>query len=277
MNNIVDFDLVHRDPAPPWRRPAADQAGQQFPPAGEPAPDAVRTALQLVLGSDLFCKAQRMRRLLHFLVEKRLASESRETGEYAIGIQVFDRDPATYDTSDDPIVRVQMGRLRDKLKAYYESTGRQAALRFSIPMGSYMPEIHASNAPARIGDSYLLAMLPLQCFDDEPDGRAFAGGLNEELAFHLYRVFGQQIVAHTFTPAGSPSSPPLARCASHRLEGSVRVDGATLRVSLRLVDSTAGCIAWCEQFDRCSTFSIGLQEELAMAICDALIAYFSRG
>lgn len=233
---------------------------------------AVRRALALVLSSDGFCKAQRLSRLLRFLVEKRLTGAPRDTAEYAIGIEVFDRDPATYSTGDDPIVRVQVGRLRDKLKHYYATAGQHAALRFSVPVGSYMPEIEPMhNIPPTLGSNYLLAIVPLAYFDADADGAAFTRGLNEELAYHLYKAFGQTIVSHTFDTGAAGGG------VSHRLEGSIRVNGEQVRTSVRLIDRAAGCIVWSEQFDDSAPFAIALQEQLAHAICGALKQYFALG
>lgn len=244
-------------------------------PAGDAQADAeVRAALTHVLASGVFCKAQRMRRLLRFLVEKRLTGALCDTNEYAIGIDVFDRDPATYNTGEDPIVRVQVGRLRDKLKAYYGAAGQHALVRFSIPVGSYMPKIDLMNkVPPANGRRYLLAIAPLVFFSADPDGAAFTRGVNEELAYHLFKAFGQTIVSHTFDTLAHAGGAGV----SHQLEGSVRVHCERLRTSIRLIDSAAGCIVWSEQFDQCAPFAIALQEELARAICAALEQHFALG
>ncbi|MFA5018701.1 MAG: hypothetical protein WC504_14200, partial [Methylobacter sp.] len=60
----------------------------------------------------------------------------------------------------------------------------------------------------------------------------------------------------------------------HLLEGSVQIDEERLRASIRLVDVSAGCIAWTEQFDRRVFFAISHQEELASSICRALKRFF---
>lgn len=237
----------------------------------------VRAALLQLLASQQFCKAGRMRRLMRFLVEQELAGALGDTGEYTIGIQVFDRDARSYATCEDPIVRVQVGRLRARLQAYYAGAGAHAELRFSIPIGSYMPTIsrHGDSA-GRLPHEHLLAVMPLLAFAPDPQGVAFCHGLNEELAYQLFNAFGHKIVSHTFA---LPELGPLPRPAgvSHVLEGSVRVNGEQIRASLRLVDAGAGCIAWSEQFDLCGPFAIALQEQLALAICSALKRYFAHG
>jgi TolB-like protein len=244
------------------------------------APADVRQALAQLLASKEFCKAQRTSRLLRFLIEKELAGEVNETAEYAIGIEVFDRDPVAYSTAEDPIVRVQVGRLRDRLKVYYASSGAKAKLRFSIPIGSYMPIISRHDGgESQYPRAHLLGVAPLTNFIHDDNGVAFVHGLNEELSHQLFKAFGQKIVSHTFAlPLAAPMPRvPAGTSVSHVLEGSVRANGDLIRTSIRLVDAAAGCIAWSEQFDRRAPFSIDLQEEVAVAVCDALKVYFEQG
>ncbi len=241
--------------------------------------DEVKIALMKVLLSSDFSRAQRMRELLRFLVEQKLAGSQRETHEYAVGIEVFKRNPATYNTCNDPIVRVQVGRLRDRLRAYYADAGREDPIRFTIPIGSYMPEIALmappslpsppATAAASIARHYLLAHCALLYFDNDAYGLAFTRGLNEELVHQLYCAFGATIVPHT--------GARLSATVSHRLEGSVRIDGDMVRLALRLVDNSAGSMVWSQQFDGRAALSIELQDQLAAAACAALNQYFAHG
>jgi TolB-like protein len=260
------------------------------PPAA-PTNAAVRSALRVVLGSVTFARAQRMRDLLEFLVEQMLSGSQRDTQEYAVGIEVFKRDPATYNTCTDPIVRVQVGRLRDRLRTYYQGVGSADTLRFIIPVGAYMPEIVSLSTPAAaraasgpaalaprrpalgpIARHYQLAHCAVAYFDADPAGAAFVRGLDEELVHQLYSTFGATIVP--YTGAGGVAA------VSHRLEGSVRIDagdGGLVRLSLRVVDNGAGSVVWSQQFDTAGALSIELQGRLAAAACAALARYFAHG
>lgn len=244
---------------------------------------SVRAALHRILGSEEFSRAQRMRELLQFLVEQKLSGKYRDTHEYAVGIEVFRRDPALYNTCTDPIVRVQMGRLRDRLRSYYGTAGMAEALRFVIPIGSYMPEIvrmAPAAAPSPAPDAvqslslplarhYLLGHSALAYFDHDPAGAAFAHGLDEELVHQLYGAFGAAVLPY--------SAGRAALKLSHRLEGSVRIDNGVVRLALRLVDNRSGSVVWSQQFDRSGALAIGLQEQLAGAACAALAVYFAQG
>lgn len=234
----------------------------------------IRATLLQVLANPLFCKAPRLSRLLRFLVERYLSDTLQDTTEYGIGIDVFDRDPAFYSTGDDPIVRVQAGRLREKLKTYYSrDAGGGGSVVISIPIGSYMPLIRrADDAVARAQIRHLLAVQPLKNLTDDFACTLFAPGLNEELSCQLFKEFGNQVVTYSFAKTSDEQS--QAPFASHLLEGSVRIEGALMRVSVRLINAATGSIAWSEQLDRHTKPCIALQQDVAQTICTGLERYF---
>ena len=41
----------------------------------------------------------------------------------------------------DPVVRVEAGRLRDKLREYYGTDGEGDSIRIDLPKGTYTPRI----------------------------------------------------------------------------------------------------------------------------------------
>src|SRR5579863_2111326 len=81
---------------------------------GAVSPDDTRQALHHILASEPFVNARRPAQFLRFIVESTLAGEEGRIKEYLIGVEVFGR-PASYDPKDDPIVRIEAGRLRKKL------------------------------------------------------------------------------------------------------------------------------------------------------------------
>lgn len=259
------------------RRPAAVME-EDRPGGAAVTAQQIHSTLTLILASAIFSKAQRMRHLLRFLVEQALAGTIRDTTEYAIGIEVFGRDPANYNTCDDPIVRVQIGRLREKLKIYYATSGEQDDLRIIIPVGSYMPAIHRlKHRRSGVKRKPMLAILPLKSITPVAGSDAFTQGLSEELAYQLFKELGDAVVSFdSLDSIHEMAAPKNAEEAgsSYILEGSVRVEGDRLRISIRLLDAAARCIAWSEQFDRSTSLDIALQEELAQAIRTALISHF---
>src|SRR5262245_54462809 len=100
-----------------------------------PEPE-VRAELDRILASRGFSSAGRVSRLLRHVVDKSLAGESDQLKEYAVGIEVFERDDK-YDPRLDSIVRVEAGRLRTKLDEYYNGDGAASEVRIGLPRGGY--------------------------------------------------------------------------------------------------------------------------------------------
>jgi TolB-like protein len=108
---------------------------------------AAKAEIERVLASKGFANAGRLSRLLRYIVDKTLAGEADQLKEYAVGVEVFDRDH-TYDPRLDSIVRVEAGRLRSRLDEYYNGEGAGARLRITLPRGGYVAHFEARPEPA---------------------------------------------------------------------------------------------------------------------------------
>lgn len=106
----------------------------------------IHAELERVLGSKGFAGAERQRRMLRYIVEQTLAGRTAELKEYAVGIEVFDRDEK-YDPRLDSIVRVEAGRLRSRLDEYYNGDGASAPLRITLPRGGYVAQFEPRQLP----------------------------------------------------------------------------------------------------------------------------------
>jgi TolB-like protein len=103
-----------------------------------PSRDEIGGQLERLLASEAFANAERASRFLRYVVERTLAGDGDQLKEFVIGVDVFDRD-ASYDPRIDSIVRVEAGRLRNKLDQYYARAGDDSIV-IRIPRGSYVPE-----------------------------------------------------------------------------------------------------------------------------------------
>jgi len=102
-----------------------------------PIPDQdVRAELDRILATKGFSSAGRISRLLRYVVDKTLAGQTDQLKEYAVGVEVFDRDDQ-YDPRLDSIVRVEAGRLRSRLDEYYSGEGAASDIRIGLPRGGY--------------------------------------------------------------------------------------------------------------------------------------------
>lgn len=110
---------------------------------------AIKAQLERILASKGFVSAGRLSRLLRHVVERTLAGQADQLKEYAVGMEVFDRDD-TYDPRVDSIVRVEAGRLRSRLDEYYNGEGAADPVRIALPRGAYVAQFEdrASTPPA---------------------------------------------------------------------------------------------------------------------------------
>lgn len=108
-----------------------------------PPSDECSRQVQRILQSQTFRNAATLQQLLQFLTVRALGGGDPEPlKEYIIGVEAFGR-PQDFDPKTDTIVRVQIHRLRQKLKEYYESDGRTDPVLVDIPKGHYLPRFEA--------------------------------------------------------------------------------------------------------------------------------------
>ena len=86
-------------------------------------------------GSESLC------RLLRYLADHSLEHPGVPLKEYQIATEVFGR-PADFDPQVDSTIRVQAGRLRSKLAAYYSGEGSGDPVVLEMPKGSYLLSFH---------------------------------------------------------------------------------------------------------------------------------------
>ncbi|WP_229263084.1 hypothetical protein [Duganella dendranthematis] len=213
-------------------------------------------AVQQVLSSPAFVKAPRMRAMLAFLMHRKLSGMEVTINEYALGIEVFHRDARDYDTATDPVVRVQMGRLRERLAQYYAADSHCGGLQIVIPPGTYIPQLTPRAAPPP-QSKLRLRLAPLRMLNPDSEGAtAFVSGLEEELALQLFQRCG--------------GGPELAPQQAQWLEVSVRVEPRHARASIRLLSAAGGDVVFLQRCDCHGELGISLQEELAVAIFTVL-------
>src|ERR1700761_2659648 len=90
-------------------------------------PETIREQVKKISSRERFANSTRMQRFLNLVVEYSLSDRAKELKEYLIGVEVFDRD-TSFDPREDPIVRVEARRLRNKLAQYYDGPGRDDPL-----------------------------------------------------------------------------------------------------------------------------------------------------
>ncbi len=120
-----------------------------------------------------------------------------------------------------------------------------------------------------------IAVLPFENTGGDPDGEYFSDGLTEEVVNRLARTPGIRVVARSLTAPYRGKAPSLDEIAakfqaSMLVEGSVRRQGAGLRVTARLVAVRNGATLWAESYERTMADVFAIQDEIAQSIATAL-------
>ena len=178
------------------------------PPAESPSAEEKRAALDQVLQSVHFERADQLRSFLRYVCELELAGRGSELNEHLIGVEALGRPPG-YSTTDDSSVRRCAHTLRLKLEEAYATDLSGARVRIELPRGGYQPRFHFAGSAVpvdrevmgvRVGLPWLLAAFALG---------AAAGAA--ALWFWPRPVTARldPIVAEAWGPLGRPGAKPL--------------------------------------------------------------------
>lgn len=94
--------------------------------------------IERVARSEQFSRSVRLRDFLLYVGKQSLKDGCPEINEQEIGHKVFGR-PASYDRSQDNIVRVNATELRRRIESYFATDGAHESLIIDIPRGHYKP------------------------------------------------------------------------------------------------------------------------------------------
>jgi hypothetical protein len=113
----------------------------------QPQQADIRAALDRVVTSAHLSKSPQLGNFLRFVVDETLAGRAERIKAYTIAADAFGRD-ASFDPQNDPIVRVEAGRLRRALDHYYTDGGSYDPVVIELPRGHYVP-VFRINSPRR--------------------------------------------------------------------------------------------------------------------------------
>ena len=118
----------------------------------QPGAAALDDALQHILASTPFRTSRQCQDLLRYIVKHSIGGDDAALRERIIGVKVFGRQP-TYDTSQDPVVRIRAADVRKKLAQYYQAHAMDGAevhsgVRLDLQPGSYRAHFREEPASA---------------------------------------------------------------------------------------------------------------------------------
>jgi serine/threonine-protein kinase len=108
--------------------------------------------LDRILSSVTFSGSERHRRFLQFVVEQALKGDTDKLNEFVVGFEVFHKNES-FDPRIDSIVRVEVRRLRERLKKYYEEEGQADPIVITIRPRSFVPVFTEAAVAASVDGS----------------------------------------------------------------------------------------------------------------------------
>src|SRR5262249_32837256 len=111
------------------------------------SPEMIRRQLEHIIESSVFNKSTRLTAFLRFVVEESLAGRGDSLKEQVLASELYGRG-SDFDSGNDPVVRVDARRLRDKLREYYTQLPADPVI-IALPKGSYVP-VFERGAAARL-------------------------------------------------------------------------------------------------------------------------------
>jgi TolB-like protein/Tfp pilus assembly protein PilF len=158
------------------------------------------------------------------------------------------------------------------LGAGHGREGAAGSVAPSTPPGSSPAAPAAFSPPA-----HSVAVLPFLNMSGDPKQDYFSDGLSEELLNSLTSIRDLHVAARTSSFFFKGKEVDLSDVA-HKLnvgavlEGSVRKDGAHVRITAQLIDAVSGFHLWSQTYDRDLKDVLKLQTEIATAVTTALQA-----
>jgi hypothetical protein len=119
----------------------------------------IRTHMQRILGSGEFARTPRLAALLRFIVEAAVRGQAEQISESLIAAELYGC-PSGFDPKSDVRVAVDLGRVRERLDAYYEATGKREPIRIQLCEGKYVPVFRIVPQPQRFAPSCRLRPVP---------------------------------------------------------------------------------------------------------------------
>ncbi len=165
----------------------------------------IAAELERVVASPDFLASERNKRVLRYIVQNTLEGTEHNITAYNFATLVYGR-PTDFNPLKDPIVRIEMARLRRDLEMYYLKSGRRNPLRLSVPKGRYFlcvkraSEVNDKTSEAAAQASpFLLSVLraALNALADRPEEAAAAWQdlllANPSLVSHLHASVAREI------------------------------------------------------------------------------------
>jgi len=127
-----------------------------------------------------------------------------------------------------------------------------------------------------------IAVLPFANMSGDPNEEFFSDGMTEEILNVLAKNRSLRVAGRTSSFAYKDKNQDLRSIGKdlgveYLIEGSVRKEENTVRITAQLIQARDGFHVWSETYDRKLTDIFAIQDEIARAVADALEVSFGGG
>ena len=175
------------------------------------ANELLRAEIERIVRSEEFRNSEVLRRLLLYLADRAVAGEADNLKEYIVAIEGLGK-PSSYDPQHNSAVRIQVGRLRQKLAEYYRNEGKNDPLIVHLPKGRFRLVCEDREEAAAVvsglpepleAESTLVVQAPERVFPWSMAAGVLAFALIAAIAFGVWafsRSTQQTVVAQGWSP-----------------------------------------------------------------------------
>lgn len=281
------FRVKHGNTGP---RGLPSAAGSHPPAAGWGPQAAVALAqLEKILHSPGFESSPQLSRLLRFLVRETLAGQGKTLIQYRIATEALGQ-PAGFDPEANAVVRVTSGRLRAKLRQYYQTLGSQDACMIDLPRSGYQMaisfsrqlkpsvELHSSS-----GGLPVVGVLEFRGLGLPEKWHHLPVCLSEELSLLIsragpLRLRGPFSRRRLIAEELEPSDVAKKYAVDYLLDGSIEHRSGMILIRARLLDGSGGVQLWNRKYQcESAQWNLGrIETEILQAIATEVGADFGN-
>jgi TolB-like protein len=244
------------------------------------SPHELRETLGRVTGSREFLRSEQLRALLSYLVETAIQDRTDTLKESVIGVEFFGLS-SDFDPKHDPVVRMAMRRLRDRLQRYYFGDGAADRIVICLRPGSYAPQFLPRHDDAQ--QRIRLAVLPFEYTPKRAGQEAYAERVRDALYTRLSDNSSLDLVAHDSLILNSALSRDIDDVVRQErvrfvVRGACFAHRERLQICTELVDADGQRTIWAGNHDQVATAETWtVQDKIAINLEREVLTALKRG
>jgi adenylate cyclase len=241
--------------------------------------DAVRCAYDIQRATKEFNISLAPEQRVHLRIGVHLGDIVESGGDISgDAVNVASRIESLAEAGGVCLTRQVYDHVHNKFELPLISLGGKSLKNVSAPIEVYrmvMPWESAVAEGANELDRHRVAVLPLSNISPDRKDAYFADGMTEELITVLSQVQGLRVIARTSVDRYSKRDKTVAQIARELrvgsvMEGSVRMAGDRIRVTVQLINGRSEEHLWSEKYDRKLDDIFEIQTDIAKQVANSL-------